>query len=119
MSSSTTKIVFTLSVLAATFVSNIWASDGAQVPLSDSESNPIKLGWMQGFPPPQDKLIMQPESDFFSFPKMRWTVCHIRELMPTKEVSRGIGAPVPMAYALDSGIDSVKFNPLGLSLIHI
>ena len=113
MSSSTTKIVFTLSVLAASFVSNIWASEGAQVPLSDRESNPIKLGWMQGFPPPQDKLIMQPESDFFSFPKMRWTVCHIRELMPTKEVSRGIGAPVPMAYALDSGIDSVKFNPLG------
>ena len=113
MSSSTTKIVFTLSVLAAAFVSNIWASEEASDPLSDSESNPIKLGWMQGFPPPQDKLIMQPESDFFSFPKMRWTVCHIRDLMPTKEVSRGIGAPVPMPYALDSDIDSVKFNPLG------
>jgi len=113
MSSSTTKIVFTLSVLATTFVSNIWAREGESAPLSDSESDPIKLGWMQGFPPPQDKLIMQPESDFFSFPKMRWTVCHIRELMPTKEVSRGIGASVPMAYALDSGIDSVKFKPLG------
>ncbi|MEC4728911.1 beta-lactamase family protein [Shewanella sp. D64] len=113
MSSSTTKIVFTLSVLAVTFVSNIWAHEVASAPLTDSESNPIKLGWMQGFPPPQDKLIMQPESDFFSFPKMRWTVCHIRELMPTKEVSRGIGVPVPMAYALDSGIDSVTFKPLG------
>jgi CubicO group peptidase (beta-lactamase class C family) len=34
-------------------------------------------------------------------------------LMPTKEVSRGIGAPVSMAYALDNDIDLVKFNPLG------
>jgi hypothetical protein len=44
--------------------------------LSAEESDPKKLGWMMGFPPPSDKLIMQPESDFFSFPKLRWTVCH-------------------------------------------
>lgn len=85
----------------------------AVVPLSAEESDPVKLGWMTGFPPPSDKLIMQPESDFFSFPKLRWTVCHIRELMPTKQVSRGLGAPVPLKYALDDGIDSVTFLPLG------
>ena len=78
-----------------------------------SGSDPVHLGWMQGFPPPADKLVMQPESDFFSFPKMRWTVCHIRELMPTKQVSRGLGAPAPMSYDLDDGIDSVTFTPLG------
>ena len=113
MSSSTTKAAATLAVLAAIFIPSISASEAAPAPLSASESNPIKLGWMQGFPVPADKLIMQPESDFFSFPKMRWTVCHMRELMPTKEVSRGIGAPVPMTYALDSAIDSVTFQPLG------
>lgn len=88
---------------------------GAQsaVPLSAEDSDPRKLGWMTGFPPPPGKLIMQPESDFFSFPKLRWTVCHIRELMPTKEVSRGIGAPVPLTYAIDEGIDAVSFTPLG------
>ena len=68
---------------------------------------------MIGFPPPAEKLIMQPESDFFSFPKLRWTVCHIRELMPTKQVSRGIGSPVPLDSALDDGIDAVTFTPLG------
>ena len=36
------------------------------------------LGWMMGFPPPEEKLIRQPETDYFSFPKLRWTVCHIR-----------------------------------------
>jgi CubicO group peptidase (beta-lactamase class C family) len=56
---------------------------------------------------------MQPESDFFSFPKLRWTVCHIRELMPTKQVSRSIGAPVPLGYALKPEIDELTFTPIG------
>jgi len=82
-------------------------------PLSEEESDPVKQGWMKGFPPPPGKLIMQPESDFFSFPKLRWTVCHIRELMPTKQVTRGIGTPIPLEYAIDEGIDAVTFTPMG------
>ena len=81
--------------------------------LSAEESDPKRLAWMTGFPPPPEKLIMQPESDFFSFPKLRWTVCHIRELMPTKQVNRGIGPPVPLTYWIDEGIDAVRFTPLG------
>jgi CubicO group peptidase (beta-lactamase class C family) len=81
--------------------------------LNAKESDPRKLGWMTGFPPPPEKLIMQPESDFFSFPKLRWTVCHIQELMPTKQVSRGIGPPVPLEYAIADGIDAVTFTPMG------
>ena len=81
--------------------------------ISAEDSDPARLGWMVGAPPPPEKLIMQPQSNFFSFPKLRWTVCHIRELMPTKQVSRGIGAPVPLAYAVDSGIDAVSFMPIG------
>lgn len=69
---------------------------------------------MQGFPPPADKLVMQPDSNYFSFPKLRWTVCHIRELLPTKQVSRGLGAPVPFEYALDEAtIDALRFTPTG------
>ena len=82
-------------------------------PLSAEDSDPRKLGWMTGFPSPQDKLIMQPETDYFSFPKLRWTVCHIRELLPTKQVSRGIGASVPLKYLIDEGIDEVRFTPIG------
>ncbi len=58
--------------------------------LSAEESDPKKLGLMEGFPPPPGKLIMQPESDYFSFPKLRWTVCHIREMMPTEQVIGGL-----------------------------
>jgi CubicO group peptidase (beta-lactamase class C family) len=85
----------------------------AAAPLTAEESDPSRLGWMQGFPPPAERLITQPDANFFSFPKLRWTVCHIRELMPTEQVSRGIGAPVPLAYAIDDGIDAVRFTPLG------
>jgi len=80
---------------------------------SAAESDPIVTGWMQGFPPPPDKRIGQPDSNYFSFPKLRWTVCHLRELLPTTEVSRGLGAPVPLERAIDEGIDDVTFQPLG------
>ncbi len=82
-------------------------------PLSAAESDPGKLGWMEGFPPSPDKLIMQPDSNYFSFPKLRWTVCHLREFLPTEQVSRGLGAPIPFDYDLDDGIDTVTFSPLG------
>lgn len=81
--------------------------------LTAKESDSQTLGWMQGFPPPDDKLITQPSSNFFSFPKLRWTVCHIRELMPTTEVSRGIGSPSKLSYALDKNIDALSFIPTG------
>jgi CubicO group peptidase (beta-lactamase class C family) len=87
------------------------AQSGSSMGAEDSD--PRRLGWMTGFPPPPEKLIMQPESDFFSFPKLRWTVCHIRELMPTKQVNGGIGPAVPLEYAIDDGIDAVTFTPMG------
>jgi len=105
-----------LSLLAGILVlSGLFAQTSAQSGsyMSNEESDPMRLGWMVGFPPPPEKLIMQPESDFFSFPKLRWTVCHIRELMPTKQVSRGIGSSVPIEYATDDGIDALTFTPIG------
>lgn len=83
--------------------------------LDATSSDPSHLGWMKGFPPSADKLIMQPESDFFSFPKLRWSVCHIRELVPTAQVSRGIGPASPLPYAIDNAIDAITFLPLGRS----
>ena len=95
--------------IAMTLISMPGHADDAR--LTAKQSDPQTLGWMQGFPPPQDKLIAQPSSDFFSFPKLRWTVCHIRELMPTTDVSRGIGAPSKLNYELDKNIDALTFTP--------
>ncbi|MEL6280535.1 MAG: serine hydrolase [Pseudomonadota bacterium] len=91
--------------------SPIAAQSGGE--LSADESDPNLLGWMQAFPPRDDKLIGQPDANYFSFPKLRWSVCRLREFLPTEQVSRGLGAPIPLAYALDDAIDDVRFTPLG------
>lgn len=99
--------------LAAVISISFGSSGLIGAPLKAQESDPITMGWMTGSPPPPDKLIMQPESDFFSFPKLRWTICHIRELMPTKQVSRGLGSSIPLKYTMDDEIDRITFMPMG------
>lgn len=105
--------LITLLVLTLSF--SLVHAEKKQPVMSAAESDPSKIGWMTGFPPAPEKLIMQPDSNFFSFPKMRWTVCHIRELMPTKQVSRGISAPIALQTELDSSIDNLSFTPIGSS----
>lgn len=88
--------------------------------LSAQESDPQVMGWMKGFPPPEDKIITQPDSVYFSFPRLRWSVCHMREFLPTEGISRGLGAPVPLKYLPrpelakeEQLIDAVTFTPIG------
>ena len=88
-------------------------------PLSAQESDPRVMGWMQGFPPPQEKLITQPDANYFSFPKLRWSVCHLREFLPTEQISRGLNAPIPLDYLVPADfaemreqIDALNFMPM-------
>ncbi|MEM9430101.1 MAG: serine hydrolase [Pseudomonadota bacterium] len=88
--------------------------------LSAAESDPRVMGWMEGFPPPPEKLITQPDANYFGFPKLRWSVCHLREFLPTEEISRGLAAPVPLPVlppeefaAAEAAIDALTFTPLG------
>jgi hypothetical protein len=118
MSSSTSDLI----ALAAGAILALGVAGGARAqsaPLSAQESGPGVMGWMQGFPPPPDKLITQPDSNYFSFPKLRWSVCHLREFLPTEEISRGLGAPVPLPYPspaefaqLAREIDGLTFTPM-------
>lgn len=111
-----------LAALAAGIAIMLGTATGAlaqSAPLSAQESDPNVMGWMQGFPPPPDKLITQPDSNFFSFPKLRWSVCHLREFLPTEEISRGTGASVPLTYPspdefadLAREIDALTFTPI-------
>lgn len=76
-------------------------------------TDPRTLGWMQGFPPPSDKRLSAADGSFFRFPALRWSVVHMREFLPTVEVSRGLGAPSPLPVALDGSIDAIRFTPTG------
>lgn len=106
MKATTYSFLFLFFIIG--FFNNTEASNSGY--LSAEESDPRILQWMIGSPPPVEKLIMQPQSNYFSFPKLRWTVCHIREFLPTKKVSRGIAASIPFSYQLDQKIDSIKFK---------
>jgi len=51
------------------------------------------------------KTIRFTDPDYFAFPKLRWTACHFRELMPTTVVTRGTGAARVLERAIDEGLD--------------
>lgn len=108
------KILFVLSFGAACLnFACVGAYAQAAQKWTAESSNPKTLGWMEGFPPPAEKRIMQPDSNFFSFPKLRWTVCHFRELLPTEQVSRGLSPSMPFEYDLDTdAINALSFTPL-------
>ena len=115
---------FTLALMLGTAVAaqeqTTSLGGGSQkAPLSAAASDPRVMGWMQGFPPPKDKLIMQPQSDYFSFPKLRWSVCHIRQLLPTVEINRGLKNAIPLTYLPPAElartaktINALTFTPL-------
>ncbi|MEM9290526.1 MAG: serine hydrolase [Acidobacteriota bacterium] len=113
MLSSTTR-VFALVASLALIWGGLTVAQEQSKPLSAEHSDPRVLGWMEGFPPPAGQLITQPDSNYFSFPKLRWSVCHLREFLPTERVSRGLGAPKPLAKNLDeAAIDALTFAPMG------
>ena len=84
----------------------------AQTPLPASASDPGAMGWMQGFPPSAEKTIRFTAPDYFSFPRLRWTVCHFRELMPTAGVDRGPGPVSELPTALNADMDAIHFRRL-------
>ncbi len=81
-------------VLAATAVQS------QQAPLSAAESDPVRMGWMQGTPTPPDKLVRFNDGNALAFPRNRWSFAHFREILPTARVSRGAGAVSPLPLAL-------------------
>lgn len=98
---------FTLMTLGGSAIAQTKPTPSAET------SDPKLMGWMQGFPPPPDKVIRFTDPDYFAFPKLRWTVCHFRELMPTVAVAKGGAAARELPVALDRALDSVAFTPIG------
>ena len=76
-------------------------------------SDPAKMGWMVGSPPPADRTVRFEDGSYFQFPAMRWSVSNFRQLMPTINVSRGLGAPFPLESRPRQDIDAITFTPLG------
>ena len=82
-------------------------------PLSAAESDPVKMGWMVGAPPPPDRLIQFADGSHLRFPQLRWSLANFRRFMPSANVWRGDGPVSPLPRALRIDIDAVTFRPLG------
>jgi CubicO group peptidase (beta-lactamase class C family) len=79
-----------------------------QKPLTAAESDPNKMGWMQGFPPPPDRIIRFDLAGNM-FPRTRYGFSHMREFVPTRTVSHGEG-PVSKLPRAEHDIGDVAFN---------
>lgn len=82
-------------------------------PPSAQDSDPLKLGWMVGSPPPPDKIIGFSDGSMSRFPQSRWTYSNVRQLVQTTNVSRGVLPPSPLPRAERGDLDAVSFMPLG------
>ncbi|MCO4891469.1 beta-lactamase family protein [Cupriavidus sp. WGtm5] len=71
-------------------------------------TDPNLMGWMQGFPPPPDKLITHVPGGN-RFPRNRWLFSHVRELGPTASVWRGPG-PASTLPRAEQAIGAIPFT---------
>ncbi len=83
----------------------------AQSTLDAVASDPVKMGWMQGYPPPSDKVVSAIDGSFFQFPALRYSVCHMREFLPTTVVKASGGKHYYFKERLDEKIDNLVFTP--------
>ncbi len=80
---------------------------------SAEQTDPARLGWMVGSPPPRDKQVRFDDGSAYRFPQTRWSFSNFRQMVPTTNVSRGLGAVQPLPRAERDDLDAVSFTPLG------
>jgi CubicO group peptidase (beta-lactamase class C family) len=83
--------------------------------LDGTASDPNRMGWMQGSPAPSDKIVRFKDDQFLQFPRNRWALSHMRELVPTVNVWRGAGRRESLgtsASADEKMIDDLVFEDL-------
>ncbi len=68
----------------------------------EKEHDPVRLGWMQGFPPAPDRIIRFADGSYYGWPQLRWSFNHIDELVPTRNVWRGPERAGPLPH--DDGL---------------
>lgn len=50
-------------------------------------SDPVRMGWMQGSPPPPEKVLLAARADHMRFPMIRWSYSNMRQFVSTRRVA--------------------------------
>jgi len=88
--------------------------DGVRYPYGGS-TEPAALGLMHGSPPARGLQVLFEEDRLLQFPQIRWTLSHVRELVPTVSVWRGGGMPSGLgspSVTSVADIDALAFEDL-------
>ncbi len=81
--------------------------------LDATESDPVRMGWMIGSPPPPDRLIRFADSSFSRFPCTRWSYSNMRQFLPTSVVRRADRPVRTLPRDERTDLDAVSFVPPG------
>ncbi|MEQ8742944.1 serine hydrolase [Parasphingorhabdus sp.] len=103
----------TRSILPLFLFATCASAQAQQRPASPAESDPVTMGWMQGSPPPDDKVVRQEDGSYYQFPRTRWAFSNMRTLFPTANLRRGDGPPSALSRQLRNDLDAVTFLPSG------
>lgn len=106
-----TVIVWSLTCLIITLAAAETTAQELKQFLDARASDPIKMRWMQGSPPPANKTIRFNDNSFLEFPQYRWSFSNWRELRPTVRVWRGTGPVSVLPRAERTDLDKVSFVP--------
>ncbi len=81
--------------------------------LDAAASDPLKMGWMQGTPPPAEKMVGFDDGGYLTFPKTRWSFSNWRQFMRSVPLLRGTEPIHNFPRAERADIDALTFTPIG------
>lgn len=102
--------VLTSAAFAALLAVNSAHAEMPQLPTA-AQTDPKANHIMEGFPPPPDKIVRFGDGSSSRFPQTRWAFSHIRELVPTANVSRGEGSVATLPRA-ERNLDGIAITTL-------
>lgn len=102
-----------IALFAAISLMSLPASGQKPPVLDAAASDPVQMGWMQGTPPPADKIVGFEDGGYLTFPKTRWSYSNWRQFMRSVPLLRGTVPVHDFPRAERSGIDEITFLPIG------
>ena len=79
-------------------------------------TDPVAMGWMQGSPPPPDRIVRWSDMGMYTFPQLRWGLSHYSQLRPVKRIDRGDAPRSELPLQPMDGLDAVMSTPMNQEL---
>jgi CubicO group peptidase (beta-lactamase class C family) len=95
---------------AAVLIGAVALPLSAQAPTA-AETDPVKLGLMQGSPVPPERQVRADDGSSTTFPKTRWAFSNLQALVPTQIIPR-TGPVSTLPVALRTDLDAVALTTL-------